>query len=135
MATQNLTDDIRRRAGWSILMGILTALLGVFLIAYPLTAATLTTLFFGMILILVGVVHFYLALHSQTAGKFCGKLLLGMLYLIAGFILAFFPLAGVAALTVVLGTLLLVYAAVATATAFEMRSVEGVGWFLFDAAI
>ena len=135
MAIENLADDIRKRAGWSILMGILTALLGVVLIAYPLTAATITTFLFGLILILVGIAQFVFALHSQTALKFLGKLVLGILYLIAGFILAFYPLAGVATLTVILGTLLLVYAGMATATAFAMRPVEGWGWVLFDAAI
>jgi len=135
MALQNLTDDIQKRAGWSIFMGILTALLGVFLIAYPLTAATITTFLFGLILIFVGIAQFFFALHSQTAWKFLGKVLLGVLYGIAGLILAFFPIAGVAALTVFLGTLLLVYAGVATATAFALRPVEGWGWFLFDAII
>jgi uncharacterized membrane protein HdeD (DUF308 family) len=134
MAIQNLTDDIRKRAGWSIFMGILTALLGVVLIAYPLTAATITTFFFGLILIFVGIAQFFFAVHSQTAGKFSWKVLLGVLYGIAGLILAFFPIAGVAALTVFLGTLLLLYAGVATVTAFALRPTEGWGWFLFDAA-
>jgi uncharacterized membrane protein HdeD (DUF308 family) len=135
MAIQNLTDDIRKRAGWSILMGILTALLGVVLIAYPLAAATITTFLFSLILILVGIVQLVFALHTHTAGDFLGKVLLGVLYGIAGVILAFSPLEGVAALTVLLGTLLLVYAGVATATAFALRPVEGWGWFLFDAII
>ena len=73
MAIQNLTDDIRKRAGWSILMGILTALLGVVLIAYPLTAATITTFLFGLVLIFVGIAQFVFAIHSQTAVKFMGK--------------------------------------------------------------
>lgn len=135
MTIQTLTDDVGKHAGWSIFMGILTALLGMFLIAYPLAAATITTFLFGLILILVGIVQLAFALHSHTAGKFLGKVLLGVLYGIAGVLLAFFPLVGAAALTVLLGTLLLVYAGVATATAFEMRPVEGWGWFLFDAII
>ena len=44
MATQSLTDEIKNRSGWSIFMGVLTALLGVFLIVYPMAAATVTTL-------------------------------------------------------------------------------------------
>ena len=50
MTIENLTGDIRKRAAWSIFMGVLTALLGVFLIAYPLAAATITTFLFGLIL-------------------------------------------------------------------------------------
>ena len=133
MPTRDLTEDIKKRSGWSIVMGILTALLGVFLIAYPLATATITTLLFGLVLILVGIAEFVFALHSQTAGKFFSKALLGVLYGITGVALAFFPMAGVAALTALLGTLLLIYAGAATATAFQLRPVEGWGWFLFDA--
>jgi uncharacterized membrane protein HdeD (DUF308 family) len=132
MATQNLAEDIKKRSTWSIFMGVLTALLGVFLIAYPLAAATITTLLLGWVLIFVGIAQFVFALHSQTVGNFFLKVFLGLLYGIAGVALAFFPLAGVAALTVILGSLLVVYGIGAAVAAFEMRPVDGWGWFLFD---
>ena len=78
-------------------MGILSALLGVFLIAYPLATATITTLLLGWVLIFVGIAQFIFALHSQTVGKFFLKVLLGAIYLVTGVALAFFPIAGVAA--------------------------------------
>jgi uncharacterized membrane protein HdeD (DUF308 family) len=134
MPAQSLTDDIKRHSTWSILMGILTAILGVFLIAYPLATATITTLLLGWVLIFVGIVQFIFALHSHRAGRFFLKVLLGVLYVIVGIALAFFPFRGVAALTLFLGTLLLVYGGVATVTAFHLRPAEGWGWFLFDAA-
>jgi uncharacterized membrane protein HdeD (DUF308 family) len=129
----SLTDDIKKRSTWSVFMGILTAVLGVFLITYPLATATITTLLLGWVLIFVAIAQFVFALHSETIGNFFLKVLLGALYGIAGVGLAFFPFAGVAALTVFLGTLLLVYGAVAAVTAFQIRPVEGWGWFLFDA--
>jgi uncharacterized membrane protein HdeD (DUF308 family) len=132
MATQSLPDEIKKRSGWSIFMGVLTALLGVFLIAYPLATATITTLLLGWVLIFVGIAQFVFALHSQTVGKFFLKVFLGVLYGIAGVALAFFPTAGVAALTVILGSLLLVYGITATIAAFQVRPVDGWGWFLFD---
>ena len=135
MPTHDLTDDVRKRAAWSVFMGALTAVLGLFLIAYPLATATITTLLLGWALIFVGVAEFVFALHSQTAGSFFLKVLWGVLYGIAGIALAFFPLSGVAALTVLLGTLFLIHAGLATATAFQMRPTEGWGWFLFDAAV
>lgn len=132
MATQSLTDDIKKRSTWSILMGVLTVLLGVFLIAYPLAAAAITTLLLGWVLIFVGIAQFVFALHSQTVGNFFLKVFLGVLYGVAGVALAFFPLAGVAALTVILGSLLVVYGIGAAVAAFEMRPADGWGWFLFD---
>jgi uncharacterized membrane protein HdeD (DUF308 family) len=84
-------------------------------------------------LIFVAITQFIFALHSGTVGRFFWKVILAVLYGIAGVVLAFFPIAGVAALTVVLGTLLLIYAGVATAMAFEARPIHGWGWLLFDA--
>jgi len=133
MSTPSLTGDLKKRSGWSIFMGVITAVLGGFLIAYPLATATITTLLLGWVLIFVGIAQFVFALHSQTAGNFFLKLLLGALYGITGIALAFFPLEGVAALTGLLGTLLLVQAGLLTATAFQVRPLDGWGWFLFDA--
>ena len=133
MSAQNLTGEIKNRSAWSIVMGLLTAALGVFLIVYPLATATITTVLLGWALIFTGIFQFAFALHSQTVGKFFLRAFLSVLYGLCGIALAFFPIAGVVALTALLGTLLLIHAGVATATAFQMRPVEGWGWFLFDA--
>ena len=134
MPTQSLTLELKKRAGWSVFMGVITSILGAFLIAYPLATATITTLLLGWVLIFVGIAQFVFALHSQTVGNFFQKVLFGLLYGITGVALTLFPFEGVEALTGLLGTLLLVQAGLATATAFQVRPVEGWGWFLFDAA-
>ena len=135
MPTESLASDIKRHSAWSIFMGVLTALLGFFLIAYPMASAMITTLLLGWILIVVAIAQIVFALHSHTVGRFFAKVLLAILYGLAGIGLAFFPGVGVASLTMMLGTLLLVYAGVEAATAFEVRPVEGWGWFLFDAIV
>jgi uncharacterized membrane protein HdeD (DUF308 family) len=134
MTTQSLTEEVKKRSAWSIFMGIVTAALGVFLIVYPLATATITTVLLGWALIFVGIAQFVFALYSQTVGNFFLKVLLSLLFVICGSGLAFFPIAGVATLTAVLGTLLLMQAGLQTATAFQLRPLNGWGWFLFDAA-
>jgi uncharacterized membrane protein HdeD (DUF308 family) len=134
MSAQNLVQEAKKRSGWSIFMGVLSAILGLFLIAYPVATATLTTALLGWTLIFVGVAQVVFALHSLTPGNFFLKLLSGVVFGIAGICLAFLPLEGVEVLTGLLGTLLLVQAGLATATAFQVRPVEGWRWFLFDAA-
>ena len=116
-------------------MGVLTALLGFFLIAYPMATATITTMLLGWVLIFVAIAQNVFALHSHTVGRFFAKVLLPILYGLAGVVLAFFPGVGLAGLTMMLGTLLLVYAGVEAATAFKVRPVEGWGWFLFNATV
>jgi uncharacterized membrane protein HdeD (DUF308 family) len=134
MTTPNVIKEAKNRSDWSIFMGVLSAVLGLFLIAYPLATATITTVLLGWTLIFVGIVQFVFALHSQTPGNFFLKILAGALYGITGIALTFAPLEGVEALTALLGVLLLVQAGLATATAFQIRPLEGWGWFLFDAA-
>ena len=135
MSAQTITDDIKKRSSWSIFMGVITAAIGAFLIIYPLATAAFTTLLLGWALIFVALAQFVFALHSQTVGKFFAKVLLSVLYGVCGIALAAFPLAGVAVLTMVLATLLLLYGGVATATAFQARPAQGWGWLLFDAAV
>ena len=134
MTTPSVTEEIKKRSAWSILMGAVTAALGVFLIVYPLAAAAMTTVLLGWALIFVGIAHFVFALHSQTAGNFFLKVFLSVLYGICGIALAFFPIVGVAALTGIVGTLFLIQAGLLTATAFQLKPLEGWGWVLADAA-
>jgi uncharacterized membrane protein HdeD (DUF308 family) len=133
MSAQSITDDVKKRSAWSIAMGVLTAVLGVFLILYPFATAMITTVLLGWILILVGIAQFVFALHMQTVGNFFLKVFLGILYAIAGLALAFLPIEGVIALTGVLGTLLLIQAGLLTVTAFQMKPLDGWGWYVADA--
>ena len=134
MSTQSLIEDANKRAVWSIFLGVLTAALGVFLIVYPLATAKVTTVLLGWVLIFVGIAQFVFALHSLQPRSFFPKLLSAGIFAIIGVSLAFNPLAGVEALTGLLGTLLLVQAGLATVTAFQTRPLTGWGWFLVDAA-
>jgi uncharacterized membrane protein HdeD (DUF308 family) len=132
-STPSLADDLRKRATWSIFMGILTAALGLFLIAYPLATGAITTVLLGWVMIFVGIAEVVFALHSQTVGNFFLKVLLSALFGICGIALALFPISGVAALTALVGTILLVYGGVGIVSAFQLRPAEGWGWVLFDA--
>src|SRR5215471_5094564 len=130
-----LPGEVKSRAGWGIVLGILTAVLGLLLIAYPLFAATVTTIFIGSILVLAGVLDVVQALRVHTVGGFFARLLLGVVYGFAGVVLLLYPLRGVAVLTVVLGVILLIEAGSTAALAFQLKPLSGWGWLLFDAVI
>ena len=131
----SLPGDVKSRAGWGIVLGILTALLGLLLIAYPLFAATVTTIFIGSILVIAGVLDVVQALRVHTVGAFFARLLLGLVYGFAGVVLLLYPLRGVAVLTVVLGVMLLFEAGSTAALAFQVKPLSGWGWLVFDAVI
>jgi uncharacterized membrane protein HdeD (DUF308 family) len=132
MAADTITGEVKRRSTWTMFMGFLIALLGLFLIVYPFAAGAVTTVLLGWILIFVGIAQFVFALHSRSAGKFFLKALMGVLYGLCGIVLAFFPVAGLAALTALLAALLSMYAILLIAIAFQIRPVSGWGWFLAD---
>jgi len=131
----DISSEIKSRAGWGIFLGIITAVLGLLLLAYPLATAAITTVVLGCVLAVVGVIDVVLALGSHTAGSFFLRLLLGIGYGMAGILMVMFPLWGVAVLTVVVGTMLFFEAASAAMLAFQTRPHPGWGWLLFDAAI
>jgi uncharacterized membrane protein HdeD (DUF308 family) len=114
-------------------MGILTAVLGVVMIVYPLATAAASTVFLGAALLVAAVAQFVFAFTSPTAGNFFLKLLLGVVYGATGVALAFFPLAGVMSLTAVLGAMLVAEALLETTLAFVVPASFGRGWFLLSA--
>jgi|SRR5215813_6782015 len=132
---QNITSEVKHRAGVGIVMGILLAAIGVLMLMYPLFTATVTTLFIGAALVVVGVIELVLALRSHTWGKFFLRLLLGIVYGAAGVLLLANPMWGVAVLTTVVGFMLIIEAVFTAVLAFQMKPVSGWGWLLFDAAI
>jgi uncharacterized membrane protein HdeD (DUF308 family) len=131
----DLTHKVKRNAGWGIVLGILTAVLGLLLIAFPFFAATVTTIIIAWILIIAGVFEIVQAVRAQTVGAFFSRLLLGVVYGFGGVVLRLNLLRGVAVLTLVLGVMLLIEAGVTALVAFQAKPASGWGWFLFDAAI
>ncbi|HTS81153.1 MAG TPA: HdeD family acid-resistance protein [Myxococcaceae bacterium] len=127
-----ILDEVKHRSGWAAFMGLLTVALGIVLLMYPLAAATATTLFVGCILTLVGAVEIFLAFASQTPGNFFLRLLLAVLYGFTGIVLIVNPFAGAASLTLFVGWMLVLRGILAMVAAFQIRPLEGWGWFVAD---
>lgn len=131
----HVTSEVKSNARWGVVVGILTAVLGLLLIAYPLFTATITTMFIGWTLIIAGIFELVQALRAHTVGAFFVRLLLGIVYGLGGVMLLLNPLWGVAVLTAVLGVMLLFEAGATTVLAFQVKADSGWGWLLLDAAI
>src|SRR6185436_12522407 len=134
MTTHTVTDNIKKRSTWGIVMGCLTAALGLFLIVYPLAAGTITTVLLGWAMIFVGVAQLIFALQSQTVGSFFWKIALSLLYGIGGIAVVAAPMQGLAALTGIVATVLILEGVVLAVMAFQLRPADGWGWILADAA-
>jgi uncharacterized membrane protein HdeD (DUF308 family) len=138
-ASSNLGGDfirsVRSRAGWGIVLGILTALLGLLLLANPLFAATITTVFIAWTLIAVAIFEVVQMFLAKGLGDYFASLLLGLVYGFGGARLLLNPLWGVAVLTEVLGAVLVFQACATAVWAFQVKRVSGWGWLLVDAVI
>ena len=132
MNTETLSQEVSRHAGWSIFMGILTAAVGAAMIIYPLATATASTVFFGAALLVAAAAQLVFAFTSDTAGQFFLKLLLGILYGVAGLCLIVLPGIGVVTLTAVLGAMLITEAVIETVLGFSAPAGAGRGWFFLS---
>lgn len=130
MSTNTLSHDVSKQAGWGLFMGLLTAAIGVAMIIYPMVTATVSTLFFGWALIIAGGAQVIFAFTSETAGNFFLKLLLGIMYGVAGIALVAFLPAGVLTLTAGIGIMLIAEAIIELVLAFSLPVTGGRGWFI-----
>ena len=130
MTTNTLSHEVSKPAGWGLFTGFLTAAIGVAMIIYPMVTATVSTLFFGWALIVAGVAQFIFAFTSETAGNLFLKLLLGILYGLAGIVLVAFLPVGVLTLTAAIGAMLIAEAIIEMVLAFSLPIAEGRGWFV-----
>jgi len=127
-----ILDDVKRRSGWAVFMGLLTIALGIVLLMYPLATATATTLFLGWTLTLVGLAEIVLAFASQTPGQFFLRLLIAVLYGLTGIVLIVNPFTGAESLTLFVGSMLVVRGILAMVAAFRVRPLDGWGWLVAD---
>ena len=133
MKTNSFPGEVSRHAGWSLVMGLLTAAVGIVMILYPLATAAASTVFVGSALIITAAAQLVFAFNSPSVGKFVLKLLLGVLYGIAGVSLVASPGIGLVTLTAVLGAMLITEAVVETVIAFSLPAAAGRGGFLLNA--
>jgi uncharacterized membrane protein HdeD (DUF308 family) len=133
MSAQCSIEREKKRAAWMIFMGLVTAVLGAFLVVYPLFTAKLTTVLLGWVLIFVAIAEFTFAVHSRQPGSFFVKLLSSGIFAVIGAWLALSSMEGVEALTGLLGTMLLVQAGLAAVTAYQIRPAAGWPWHLVEA--
>ena len=133
--TQPPSNVVRQVSTWSIVWGVLLIILGMLAIGSPFLAAIAVTGFIAWLIVLGGVVHVILAFQAHGAGSLIWKLLVGFAYLLFGGYLIMHPVQGVASLTLVIASLLLIEGILNIVLFFRMRSVGGSSWALLDGIV
>ena len=115
---------------WFIIFGILLIVLGTLGIVFPFLTTIAAKIFLGWLFLIGGMVQIVHAFSARGWSEFFLDLLMGVLFLIGGGWLAFFPLTGIITLTIFLAAMFVVQGIIETAMALRMRPYKGWIWML-----
>lgn len=120
---------------WSVGISVLLIIAGLLAIAIPWVAGIAISTLIGWVLVLSGAGHLLFAFHTRTFGGELWELLLGILYFLIGGYLLVRPVAGLAAVTLMLAAYLFAEGIIELILSFRVRSRAGWVWLLFDAIV
>jgi uncharacterized membrane protein HdeD (DUF308 family) len=131
-----MNDSASMGGKGNMIWGILMLICGFLAITLPLASGIGVAIVIGWLLLISGVWHLLFGFRSGSGlGGFLWQLLLAIVYVAAGLMLTLYPLAGLAWLTLVLATFLLIEAALEFVLYFNIRRRVNASWVLVDALI
>ena len=129
------TAPLRAKSGWIIALGVIYLIAG-FIALGSVAMATVASVFVvGVMMIIAGVAEVFSAFQIKSWGKFLLWALLGVLYIIAGFVTFQNPLLAAVLLTLVLGASLVVSGIMRIVLAFSMKRETPWIWVALSGAI
>jgi len=128
-------EDARKNAGLIVFLGVLTVVAGFLSLVMPWASGVGVTVVVGAALAIGGVARLVGTFHAGSFGRGTLGFIGGALTLVAGVVLAARPGFGLATLTLMLGSYLLVDGIFGAVLAFQIRPGQGWGWMLFSAAM
>lgn len=120
---------------WFTILGIVLVIVGVLAIAFPLFTTIVAKTFLGWLFLIGGVVQVVQAFYTQKWSEFLFNLLIGVLYVIVGGWLAFFPFTGIITLTIILAALFIVEGVLEIGMSMRIRPRDGWVWMLISGII
>jgi uncharacterized membrane protein HdeD (DUF308 family) len=119
-------EPLRAKWGWIVALGIIYVLAGLIALGSVVTATVASVLVVGIMMLIAGVAEVINAFQVKSWGKFLLWILLGLLYIIAGFVAFENPLLAAAILTLMFGAALVASGIMRIILAFSMK--EGTPW-------
>jgi uncharacterized membrane protein HdeD (DUF308 family) len=117
---------LRSKWGWILALGIVYVIVGFIALGSIVTATAASVFIVGIMMVIAGVAEVINAFQIKTWGKFVLWLILGALYILAGFMTIQNPLLAAAFLTLLLGGTLAISGIMRVILAFSMK--EGTTW-------
>lgn len=115
------TAPLRAKWGWIVALGVVYLLAGFIALGSVAMATVVSVLVVGVMMIVAGVAEVFSAFQIKSWGKFLLWVLLGVLYIIGGFVTFQNPLLAAVLLTLILGASLVVSGIMRIVLAFSMK--------------
>ena len=117
---------LRAKSGWIVALGVVYVIAGLVALGSVVFATVVTVFIVGIMMVIAGAAEVINAFQLKSWGKFLLWLLLGVLYIVAGFMTFENPLLAAAFLTLLLGFSLIASGIMRIVLAFSMG--EGTPW-------
>ncbi len=130
-----LVDGIKKNAGLTVIIGIITVIAGVLAISSPFIAGVSITILVGAMLAISGVSQCFLAFKAGAFGRALMVFVVGVLMTIVGVYMMNQPVAGLATLTIILMSYLLATGALEIVVSLQLKPASGWGLELFNGIV
>ena len=128
-------EPLRAKSGWIVALGVVYVIAGLVALGSVVMATVATVFLVGVMMLIAGAAEVINAFQIKTWGKFFLWILLGALYIIAGFVTFENPLLAAATLTLLLGLALVASGIARIALAFSMKAAMPWIWVLFSGVV
>jgi uncharacterized membrane protein HdeD (DUF308 family) len=129
------TAPLRAKWGWIVALGVVYVVTGFIALGSVVLATVASVFMVGIMMIVAGVAEVISAFQIKSWGKFIFWALLGLLYILAGFVTFENPLFAAAILTLLLGASLVASGIVRIFLAFSMKRETPWIWVALSAVI
>jgi len=130
-----LVDGIKKNAGLTVVIGIITVIAGLLAISSPFIAGVSISILVGAMLAISGVSQCFLAFKAGAFGRGLMVFVVGILMTIVGVYMMNQPVAGLATLTIILMSYLLATGALEIIVAVQLKPADGWGLQLFNGVV
>src|SRR5215470_2137010 len=128
-------EPLHAKWGWIVALGVVYLIVGVIALGSVVTATVASVFVVGIMMLIAGIAEVINAFQIKTWGRFLLWLLLGVLYIVAGFLTFENPLLAAALLTLLLGAALVASGIMRIVLGFAMKQATSWLWVVLSGLI
>lgn len=132
LAEAELKESVGKSWGWLMAMGIIMLVLGIIGLGYQFILTQATVIFFGFLILIGGVLQLVDAFRYAGWRARLYQMLIAVLYLLAGGLMVYDPVAASISLTMFIAIILIFVGIFRIIMAFQMKGVQGWYWPLIS---